>query len=66
MSVADAVQTGTGDDELPIENYAELTVAGVLPRLHGLSRTELGRVRDYERRHANRLAILQAIERALD
>ena len=67
MSAVDdfAAQAGTGDDEPPIESYKQLTVAKVLPRLEGLSRAELWQVHEYERRHANRIAILEAIERAL-
>jgi hypothetical protein len=67
MSAVDdfPANAGTGDDEPPIENYRELTVAKVLPRLDGLSRAQLWQVHEYERRHANRVAILEAIERAL-
>jgi polyhydroxyalkanoate synthesis regulator phasin len=49
----------------PILGYDELTAAQVNARLKGLSATELRRVREYERRHANRKSVLDAIERAL-
>jgi polyhydroxyalkanoate synthesis regulator phasin len=49
----------------PILGYDELTAAQVNSRLKGLSPTELRRVREYERRHANRKSVLDAIERAL-
>jgi hypothetical protein len=49
----------------PILGYDDLTAAQVNARLKGLSPTELRRVRDYERRHANRKSVLEAIERAL-
>jgi polyhydroxyalkanoate synthesis regulator phasin len=49
----------------PILGYDELTAAQVNSRLKGLSATELRRVREYERRHANRKSVLDAIERAL-
>jgi polyhydroxyalkanoate synthesis regulator phasin len=49
----------------PILGYDDLTAAQVNARLKGLSPTELRRVREYERRHANRKSVLDAIERAL-
>jgi len=49
----------------PILGYGELTAAQVDARLHGLTAAELRRVREYERRHANRKSVLEAIERAL-
>ncbi len=49
----------------PILGYDELTAAQVNARLKGLGPTDLRRVREYERRHANRKSVLEAIERAL-
>jgi hypothetical protein len=67
MSAVDefAPPAGEGDDDLPIESYEQLTVAKVLPRLAGLTRAQLWQVHEFERRHANRLAVLRAIEQAL-
>jgi hypothetical protein len=50
---------------LPVAGYDELTVAQVLPQLAGLSYHQLRRLREYERRHANRKPILDAIEHVL-
>ncbi len=50
----------------PILGYDDLTAGQVAARLDGLSPAELRRVRDYERRHANRKSVLTAVERALD
>jgi polyhydroxyalkanoate synthesis regulator phasin len=50
----------------PVSGYDELTAGQVEQRLDGLKPAELRRVRDYERRHANRKTVLDAIERALD
>jgi polyhydroxyalkanoate synthesis regulator phasin len=50
----------------PISGYDELTVAQVQSRLGGLSPAELRKVRDYERRHANRKTVLAAIAEKLD
>jgi hypothetical protein len=49
----------------PILAYDDLTAAQVIGRLEGLSAAELRKVRDYERRHANRKSVLAAIEKAL-
>ena len=49
----------------PISGYDDLTAAQVAPRLNELTPAELRRVRDYERRHANRKSVLDAIEKAL-
>jgi polyhydroxyalkanoate synthesis regulator phasin len=49
----------------PILSYDDLTAGQVLQRLSGLSPADLRKVRDYERRHANRKTVLEAIERAL-
>jgi len=49
----------------PILGYDELTAAQVNSRLKDLSAAELRRVREYERRHANRKSVLDAIERGL-
>jgi polyhydroxyalkanoate synthesis regulator phasin len=50
----------------PILGYDELTAGQVEQRLSGLKPAELRKVRDYERRHANRKSVLSAVERALD
>jgi polyhydroxyalkanoate synthesis regulator phasin len=49
----------------PILGYDELTAAQVQARLDGLAPAELRRVRDYERRHANRKSVLAAIDKQL-
>jgi polyhydroxyalkanoate synthesis regulator phasin len=49
----------------PILGYDDLTAAQVVDRLGELSPPQLRKVRDYERRHANRKSVLDAIEQAL-
>lgn len=49
----------------PIIGYDDLTAGQVERRLGDLTPAELRRVRDYERRHANRKSVLEGIERAL-
>lgn len=50
---------------LPIRDYDELTARQVNEAIRDLAREQLERVRDYERRHANRKSVLAAIDRAL-
>ena len=49
----------------PIIGYDELTATQIRQRLTALDRSELRKVRDYERRHANRKTILTSIEKQL-
>ena len=56
--------TGIGPT-FPISGYDDLTAAEVGERIGDLSAPELRKVRDYERRNANRKSVLQNIERKL-
>jgi hypothetical protein len=56
--------TGIGPT-FPISGYEGLTAAQVQSRLEDLSPAELRKVRDYERRNANRKTVLAAIETKL-
>ena len=56
--------TGIGSN-FPISGYDDLTAAQVNERLGDLSAPELRKVRDYERRNANRKSVLQNVERKL-
>jgi hypothetical protein len=56
--------TGIGSN-FPVSGYDDLTAAQVGERLNDLSPPELRKVRDYERRNANRKSVLQNIERKL-
>jgi hypothetical protein len=49
----------------PILGYDELTASQVQSRLDTLTPAELRKVRDYEKRNANRKSVLSAIERKL-
>ena len=60
--VRDALARIGGLDEPPVE---PVLAAEVSERLPGLSPPELRKVRDYERRNANRKSLLAAIERQL-
>jgi hypothetical protein len=50
---------------LPIAGYDDLSAPQVQERLEGLAPAELRKLRDYERRHANRKTVLDRIERKL-
>jgi polyhydroxyalkanoate synthesis regulator phasin len=49
----------------PVLGYDDLSAAQVNDRLADLTPAELRKVRDYERRNANRKSVLNAIEKAL-
>jgi polyhydroxyalkanoate synthesis regulator phasin len=53
-------------DEFPIVDYDDLTAAQIVSQLGGLAAAELRRVRDYERRNANRKTVLAALDAKLD
>lgn len=56
--------TGLGQ-AFPIAGYEGLTAAQVTQRLSDLSPAELRKVRDYERRNANRKTVLASVESKL-
>jgi polyhydroxyalkanoate synthesis regulator phasin len=60
-----ARRTVGAGQSFPVLGYDELTAAQVQARLDGLAPAELRRVRDYERRHANRKSVLAAIDKQL-
>ena len=49
----------------PISKYDDLNATQVQARLGDLSKPQLRKVRDYEKRHANRKSVLAAVERKL-
>jgi polyhydroxyalkanoate synthesis regulator phasin len=66
MRSADRARRTVGAGQsVPILGYDELTAAQVQGRLDGLSPAELRKVRDYERRHANRKSVLAALDKQL-
>jgi hypothetical protein len=54
-----------GADEFPIAGYDDLTAALIISRLSELETGDLRRVRDYERRNANRKTVLAALDSKL-
>jgi hypothetical protein len=60
-----ARRTVAAGSSLPIGGYDEMTSGQVQARLDGLSQAELRKLREYERRHANRKTVLAAIDKAL-
>jgi polyhydroxyalkanoate synthesis regulator phasin len=61
----DRARRATGLVTFPITGYDQLTVNQITTRLTSLAAPELRKVRDYERRHANRKSVLSAIEKQL-
>ena len=60
------VAGGVVDDGFPIADYDDLTAAQIVSHLGGLDNPQLRRVRDYERRNANRKTVLAAVDQKLD
>jgi hypothetical protein len=56
---------GSAAANLPIAGYDGLSAPQVQERLDGLTPAELRKLRDYERRNANRKTVLDRIERRL-
>jgi hypothetical protein len=66
LAQADRARRAAGvGPNFPILAYDDLTADQVVTRLGTLSPAELRKVRDYERRNANRKSVLTAIEKAL-
>lgn len=63
---ADRARRSVGAGQtFPILGYDDMTAAQVQARLEGLAPAELRKVREYERRHANRKSVLEAIDKSL-
>jgi len=66
LATADRARRAAGvGPSFPIIGYDDLTVAQVQSRLADLKPQELRKVRDYEKRHANRKTVLSDIEQRL-
>jgi hypothetical protein len=66
IASADRVRRTAGvGPNFPITGYDDLKVSQIEKRLGSLTPAELRKVRDYERRHANRKTVLNAIEQKL-
>jgi hypothetical protein len=66
LATADRARRAAGvGPSFPIIGYDDLTVAQVQSRLTNLKPQELRKVRDYEKRHANRKTVLSDIETRL-
>jgi polyhydroxyalkanoate synthesis regulator phasin len=66
LATADRARRAAGvGPSFPILGYDDLTAAKVQSRLDGLSPAELRKVRDYEKRNANRKSVLDAVQSKL-
>ena len=67
LRTVDRVRRAAGlGQAFPVIGYDDLTAAQVKDRLGDLNPAELRKVRDHERRNANRRTVLTAIERLLE
>jgi polyhydroxyalkanoate synthesis regulator phasin len=66
LAQADRARRAAGiGPSFPITGYDDLTAAQVQGRLEDLSPAQLRKVRDYERRHANRKSVLSSVGKKL-
>jgi UDP-glucose 4-epimerase len=65
MTAAAEQRTREHPPESPVEHYDDLAAEEVIALLASLERDDLQTLRDYERRHANRVRVLAAIESVL-
>ena len=65
MTGADRVRRTARIPGFPITAYDDLSIRQIDRRLQELSRAELRKVRDYERRNKARKGVLQAVDRKL-
>ena len=66
LAQADRARRTAGiGSSFPISGYDDLTAGQVQTRLDGLTPAELRKVRDYEKRNANRKSVLNSIESKL-
>jgi polyhydroxyalkanoate synthesis regulator phasin len=65
LAGADRVRRAARVPGFPITAYDDLSVRQIDHRLQGLSRAELGRVRDYERSNKSRKGVLRSVDRKL-
>lgn len=49
------------DRDLPIGDYQHLTIAQIKAKLGGLSKSDLGKIENYEKKHKNRKGAIDAI-----
>jgi hypothetical protein len=61
----DKARRAVGIGSFPILGYDDLSAAQITDRLTDLTPAQLRKVRDHEKRNANRKSVLQAIERKL-
>ena len=61
----DRARRAAGLNSFPVTGYDDLTAAEVVEQLGDLTPAELRKVRDHEKRNANRKSVLSAIERKL-
>jgi hypothetical protein len=61
----DKARRAVGIGSFPVLGYDDLSAAQVTERLDDLTPAQLRKVRDHEKRNANRKSVLQAIERKL-
>jgi hypothetical protein len=65
LKQVDKARRVAGIGSFPVLNYDHLTAQQIADRVADLTAAQLRKIRDYERRNANRKSVLNAIERKL-
>jgi len=65
LQQVDRARRAAGLGSFPILRYDDLTASQIADRVSDLTAAQLRKVRDYEKRHANRKSVIGAISRRL-
>ena len=62
VSNTDEAKQARKDAEVPLKNYDDLSVDEVKSKIQGLSKDDVKKVRDYEKKNANRKTLLETLD----
>lgn len=62
VSNTDEARQARKDAEVPLKNYDDLSVGEIEKKIQGLSKDDIGAVRDYEQNNKNRKTLLQTLD----
>jgi hypothetical protein len=62
VSNTEAAKQARKDAEVPLKNYDDLSVGEIEKKIQGLSKDDIGAVRDYEKDNKNRKTLLETLD----
>jgi hypothetical protein len=62
VSNTDEAKQARRDAQVPLNNYDDLTVDEIEKKIQGLSNEDIEKIRDYEKKHANRKTLLETLD----